>query len=69
MVKTPQSHCGGHGFDPLVGELRSCMPHSTAKKKKKAMWRGNQVDSLSEPSSIFPGRTQLFREQVSSFAL
>ena len=35
VVKTPRFHCRGRRFDPLVGELRSRMPHSVAKKLKK----------------------------------
>ena len=34
MVKTPRSHCRGARIRFLVGEIRSCMPHSTDKKKK-----------------------------------
>ena len=30
VVKTQHFHCRGVGFDPLLGELRSHMPHSTA---------------------------------------
>ena len=34
MLKTPCFHCKGHRFNPWVGELRSCMLCSVAKKKK-----------------------------------
>ena len=33
LVKTLRSQCTGHGFNPLVRELRFHM-HSAAKKKK-----------------------------------
>ena len=32
VVSTLRFHCRGHGFDPWLGELRSCKPCSTAKK-------------------------------------
>ena len=34
VVKTLSFYCRGHRFWSLIGELRSCMPHGTAKKKK-----------------------------------
>ena len=34
MVKTPCFHCRGAQVQSPVGELRSCMPHSMAKKIK-----------------------------------
>ena len=34
MVKTPSFHCRGAQVQSPVGELRSCMPHSMAKKSK-----------------------------------
>ena len=41
MVKIPLSHCRGHRFiGNLVEELRSRMPHRTAKKKKKKRPKG-----------------------------
>ena len=36
VLKTPCFHCRGHGLDPWSRELRSHMPHSAAKKKKKS---------------------------------
>ena len=35
VVNTPCFQCRGPDFDPWVGELKSCMPHSVAKKKKR----------------------------------
>ena len=32
MVKTPGFPCRRHGFDPLLGNQRSCMPPGVAKK-------------------------------------
>ena len=47
VVKIPLSHCRGHRFiGNLVEELRSRMPHRTAKKKKKKAKR--EVPSMSE---------------------
>ena len=41
VVKIPLSHCRGHRFiGNLVEELRSRMPHRTAKKKKKKGQKG-----------------------------
>ena len=39
MVRTPCYHCQGPGVLSLVGELRSCKPHSSTKKKKKNKMR------------------------------
>ena len=35
VVKTPHSHCRGHGFDPWSGKLRSHMPCGSAKSKNR----------------------------------
>lgn len=40
MVETPRFHCRGHDWIPYL-ELRSHMPHSRAKKKRK--WVLNPV--------------------------
>ena len=34
VFQTMSFHCRRHGFDSLVRELRSCMPHGMAKRKK-----------------------------------
>ena len=35
VVKTLSSHCRGHGFDPLVGKLISCIHPVTARQINK----------------------------------
>ena len=34
VVRTLSFHCRGHRFNPWSGNLRSCRPRGTAKKKK-----------------------------------
>ena len=54
VVKTPSSHCRGHGFDLLVRELRSYMPGSMVPKKthtKKELLVGNLLSSLTRALS------------------
>ena len=48
MVKTPCFHCRGHGFDPLVGELRTPRDAWRGKKKKK---EGELVQALNRSNA------------------
>ena len=40
MVRSLHFCCRGHGFDPWVGELRSCNPFSVTKKRKTVSLNG-----------------------------
>ena len=46
VVKTPHSQGREHGFDPWLGDLRSCMLHSIAKKKREREREINTLPSL-----------------------
>ena len=43
MVRTLCFHCRGDGFDPWLGNLRSCMPVWPKKKKKEDEGRSSRM--------------------------